>query len=101
MSTITIDEFLERLDSIEDSKRENFIKPIVTEFCDLSKRQLSKFQLEWDFDNKTFEEFKIAQNKQIKECIEIEKSFVGSMVRNQSGLGPFPDTFEIEEKINS
>ena len=67
---------------------------ILTE---ISQNQLRNFQFNFDTKRKSFEEFKKAQNKEIKNCIDIELSQFGIDTRKFLKLEPLTLETEIGE----
>lgn len=66
-----ISEILEKMDNFTDEERVKYLKELWKKVSPISKQTLLNFENGWD-GSKTFEEFKKAQNKVIRECIQME-----------------------------
>jgi len=66
-----ISEILKNMDNFSDDERAKYIGGLWKKVTPISKQTLINFQNNWD-GSKSFEEFKKAQNKVIKECIQME-----------------------------
>jgi hypothetical protein len=85
---MNIYELVEKIDLFTDKEREKYISKIWNMFSTLSKNEILNFQNKWD-SSKSFDEFKMEQNKLIRECISIECSIVGEVVREKENLEKF------------
>lgn len=82
--------YLELLDIIDDLKkdqRELVINSIVKNLTSISFRTIQESQFEWD-GKSPYKDFEKMQNQIIKECIEIEMTPFGKVLRRQEGLRP-------------
>jgi len=64
-------EILDKIDNFNDNEREQYLGGMWEKVSHLSKQTLINFQNEWD-GSRSFDEFKKAQNKIIRECIKLE-----------------------------
>ena len=80
-----IKEILKKMDGFSDEERRTILGGLMNRLCHISKNQLMNFQSNWD-GSRAFEEFKREQNKVIKECVGIEVSEIGSLIREKLGL---------------
>jgi len=80
-----IEEILKKMDGFSDKERGTTLRSLLDKLCPVSKNQLMNFQSDWD-GSRAFEEFKREQNKVIKDCVEMEVSEIGSVVREKLGL---------------
>lgn len=88
---MTVQEVLDQMDSWKDEER-NQLGPLLNVLCGVSQQTLRQFQNEWD-GSKPYDEFVVAQNAEIRKCVELEMSSVGATVRQELGLAPLtPDT---------
>ena len=90
-----IEEILKKMDGFSDKERGTILRSLLNKLCPVSKNQLISFQSGWD-GSRAFEEFKEAQNKVIKECVGMEVSEIGSLVREKLGLPPISLETEIQ-----
>ena len=90
---MTIKELLENLGGM-GSEREKPLLRLMKELSPVSISSLMKYQADWNSE-KTWEEFKEAQNKLVKECVELECSEFGRMVRSVLNLPPFNLNLEV------
>ena len=67
---MTIKDVLDNMDSWQEEER-NQLHGVMDRLCGVSLQTLREFQITWD-GTKSFEEFRVAQNKVIRDCIEIE-----------------------------
>jgi hypothetical protein len=70
--------------SSEEERAQN-LQSLIKKFTDLSRVELLEFQNHWD-GNKSFEEFREAQDKVFLKCIDLEQSDLGQTVREATGL---------------
>ena len=87
-----ISEILEKMDNFTDAERVKYIGGLWEKVSYISKQTLRDFEICWDC-NKTFEEFKKAQNKIIKECIQLE------LMTNVAKTGTPLEIFTMETEV--
>lgn len=87
-----ISEILENMDSFTDAERTKYLGGMFKKISNISKASLSEFQRTWD-GSKSFEEFKIAQNKVVRDCIGCE--ILINDVKEKEGL----EIFTLETEI--
>lgn len=85
-----IKELLEKLDTLEDRE---CLRGLAKMLSDVSVATLNEFQNNWD-GRRPFEEFVAAQNKVIRDCVKLEMSSIGGMVRAQLGMAPLTEDTE-------
>lgn len=85
-----IKELLEKLDTLEDRE---CLRDLTKMLSGVSVATLNEFQNTWD-GRKPFEEFVVAQNKVIRDCVKLEMSSIGRMVRAQLGMSPLTEDTE-------
>lgn len=88
-----ISEILKNMDNFSDEERVQYIKKLWEKVTPISKQTLINFQNQWD-GSKSFEEFKKAQNKLIKECIKME------ILINDVKVKENIEVFTMETEIN-
>lgn len=98
---MTIKKLLKQIDTFTDEEREKHITLLLNNvLSNLSKAQIMNFQNKWrDYNilkDKSFDEFKVAQNKEIIDCIKMEMTEIGKYVRKIEGLMPLTDETIIE-----
>jgi hypothetical protein len=92
---MTIKELVAKLDDLTDEERGRYLNPLLTEkLCKLSQNQLMLFQDTWD-SRRPFDEFKVEQNKIIRECVALELSAAGAVVRDVFGLPALTEDMEV------
>jgi hypothetical protein len=90
----TLKEFMEDMPKWDDQER-LAIKSLVKLLSPLSISTLKQFESEWD-GRRPYEEFVVAQNKEIEKCVTMEKSMFGTLTRkNVFGLPPLTDETEV------
>ena len=87
-----ISEILNNLDNFNDDEREKYLGGMWKKVSPISKQTLINFQNEWD-GGKSFDEFKKAQNKVIKDCIQME--IMINDVKEKEGMEVFTMETEI------
>lgn len=85
-----------KLDTFTDKERTKYIGILYNIFNELSQTELLKFQNEWNPEKKSFDEFKIAQNKIIRFCLDMEMSKVGNDIRILEGKELLTENTEIK-----
>ncbi len=70
-NTMKVSEILEKMDGFTGKERKKYLGGIFKKVSPISNATLKQFENEWD-GSKTFEEFKVAQNKVVRECIQME-----------------------------
>ena len=94
---MTVKEIVEKMDSFTDEERTEYLAPLLDNLTLLSKSQIRNFQDVWD-GNRPFDEFKTAQNTEIRKCIEMELSALGQIVRRTTGLPPLNENDEVKSE---
>ena len=80
-------DLLDVLDYLAEEQRELALSALFSELTIYSHYVILESQLNWDGDA-SYTEFKKYQNEVIRECVKIEISFWGSVVRRYLGLEP-------------
>lgn len=95
---MNIKTFKIKLDTFTDKERVEYIGILYNNnvFSKLSQTELLKFQNEWNPEKKSFDEFKIAQNKIIRFCLDMEMSEIGSTIRILEGKELLTENTEIK-----
>lgn len=89
---MTVQELVNKLDSLTENERETELRQLVKMLTPVSHNTLLLFQQLWD-ERRPYEEFLEAQNVEIKKCIELEMSTLGTDVRESFKLKPLtPET---------
>lgn len=88
-----VKEILDKMDDFSDEGRERYLMPLLSDLTAVSQHQIIVFQDNWD-GTKSFEEFKKAQNKEIRDCVEMELSDFGVEARKVVGLQPLTEDTE-------
>ena len=78
-------EVLEKLDTFSDSDRKKYCTVLMEMATNMTQGTLQKFQEKWDIA-KPFPEFKAAQNKELRNCFEMEASKLGAEIRKMQRL---------------
>ncbi len=84
---MTIQELFDNLDGMEEEDRADWLRKLIARFSSLSLGSLSNFQSRWiDSDRangikRPFADFVKAQNEVVRNCIKMEKSAIGEVVR--------------------
>lgn len=90
---MTVQELVNKLDSLTESERDNELRQLVNMLTPISHNTLFQFQATWLPEHKSYKEFVEAQNVEIKKCIELEMSTLGTDVREKFQLKPLtPET---------
>jgi hypothetical protein len=82
---MTIQDLLDNMDNWYDEER-NQLRPVLDMLTGVSLETFQRFESGWD--GESYEEFISAQNKVIRECIELEMSELGQIVREKLGYKP-------------
>ena len=92
-----ISEYLSRLDNWSgDDDRGKYLRPLLDRLCPISAQTLREFQNTWvDPDGTRFAEYVVAQNAEIKKCLQLELTELGQIVRQKFGLEPLTLDTEI------
>lgn len=80
-------DLLDVLDFLAEDQREFALSALLNELTIYSHYVILESQLNWDGDS-SYKDFIIYQNEVIRECVKIEMSFYGSVVRTYLGLEP-------------
>lgn len=97
---MTIHEVLDRIDSIgEGDGREPMAKALASKLCPVSLQTLVAFQEGWD-TKRPWGEFVVAQNKVLRECVMLETTDIGTVVREQFRLEPITMDTQVYEQGN-
>lgn len=94
---MNIKEFTEKLSNFTDQEREKYIPMLWKKLTPVSHQTLTGFQAQWNPMNKSFEEFKAAQNQTILDCIKMEMSILGRAVRQNLNLEEIKESTELIE----
>lgn len=92
---VKLKEIREKLDSYDSDQRESILGGLADALSPVSLQSLREFQQGWD-GSKSFEEFVAAQNEVFRQCIDLECSSFGEVVRAQLGLDPINLDADIE-----
>lgn len=84
---MTVKEVRENLSTYSDEDREGPLTALTKILSGVSMATLREFQNSWD-GSKGFSEFRKAQDGKIAECIDLELSSTGKIVREELGLEP-------------
>lgn len=102
-----VKEILEKMDDFTDEERQKWLGKLMGMLSQLSVATIRNFQEDWINSDKAkniqrpFDEFTKAQNNAIRDCIKIETSRLGLMVRSTIGLPPLDLELElIDETLN-
>lgn len=87
-----IAEILEKMDNFTDNERTKYLGGIFKKVSPISNETLRQFQNDWD-GNKSFKEFKVAQNKVVRDCVKME--IMINDVKGKEGLEAFTMDTEI------
>jgi hypothetical protein len=63
--------------------------------CPVSLETLHRFQDTWD-GTRPFDEFVVAQNKEIRKCVELEMSELGREIRAKLHMDPLTPETEVQ-----
>lgn len=89
-------DLLDVLDYLAEDQRELVLNAVFNELTLYSHFVILEAQLEWNGEG-AYKEFVKYQNDVIRECIKIEMSFFGKVIRRYSGLEPL--TLRTELKL--
>ena len=97
---MTIKELREKLTGFTDEERGKYLMALMKKLSAVSLQTIRNVQDTWDWDNNPPPEGPIKffkkQNEVIIECLRMEQSDIGIMVRGQLGLSPLKDEEELE-----
>lgn len=87
-------DILDVIDDLSGEQREIVLIALLNELTSYSHEAILEFQLEYD-GSRSFKDFIQGQNDLIKECVEIELTFFGKLLRKKEGLSPLSLRTEI------
>lgn len=87
-------DIIDVLDILSDEQRELVIGALLKQLTVFSHYTILEAQLLWDASD-TYSNFITYQNEIIRECIKIELSFYGTVLRKHQGLEPLTHRTEI------
>jgi|NGEPerStandDraft_6_1074524.scaffolds.fasta_scaffold19632_2 hypothetical protein len=90
-----IRDVVELLDDLTEEQRDELLKPVLENLTQTSHYAILEFQLNWNEENGSFKDFIKGQNAVIKECIKIEMTEFGKIVRKMEGLRPLENVTEV------
>ena len=90
-----IRDVVELLDDLNEEQRDELLKPVLENLTQTSHYAILEFQLNWNEENGSFKDFIKGQNAVIKECIKIEMTEFGKIVRKMEGLRPLENVTEV------
>lgn len=90
---MTVTDVLEQLDTLDGEGRAILVR-LTNRLTPISVRTLHEFQANWDGD-KSWEEFRVAQNDVIRKCVSTEMSRLGQMAREVLHLPPLTGDSEV------
>jgi hypothetical protein len=90
----TVKQILAEMDDFSDEDRKRYLGLLLNKCTEVTEATLNSFQRHWD-GRRPFEEFKAAQNKEIRECVKLELSEVGRILRDGIGMEPLTEDTEI------
>lgn len=88
-----VSEIMEKMDGFTDEEITKYLGGLWKKVSPISQATLNQFQAGWG-GRKSFEEFKVEQNKVIKECIQME--ILINDVKEQAGV----EVFTMDTEIN-
>jgi hypothetical protein len=83
-----VEEFMHKFLVMPEEEREKVGRALWNMFSPISITTMLNFQNNWN-DNKAYEEFKIAQNKEFETCIRCKMTELGTMIRKNLGMESF------------
>ena len=96
---MTIKELKEKLPTMDSNERNEVLPTLMTMLSRVSRSTMMTFQNGWDYDGNPmpdgYNKFVNAQNKVILDCLKIEQSDIGLLVRNTLGLSALTDDTEV------
>jgi hypothetical protein len=98
---MTIGYLLDNIKTMDEGPRASVMHALMPNLSGPSRETLLEFQRDWDFDNKTFAEFREAQDEWIIVCLKKELSVLGAAVRQKHGLPPINRETEIDCEASS
>lgn len=87
-------DLLDVLDFLSEDQREMVLSALLEELTVYSHYVILESQLDWD-DDRSYRDFIKHQNDVIRECIKIEMSFYGTIMRRYLDLDPLTLRTEI------
>lgn len=87
-------DIMDVLDILSDEQRELVIAALLKQLTIFSHYTILEAQLLWDGSD-TYANFITHQNEIIRECIKIELSFYGTVLRRHQGMEPLTNRTEI------
>lgn len=87
-------DILDVMDDLKGDQREFVLSSLLGALTSLSHETILEFQLEYDGSN-SFVEFLQYQNELIRECVRIEMTLFGRILRRKEGLRPLSLRTEI------
>lgn len=88
-------DLLDVLDLLSEEQRELVLSALLNELTIYSHYVILESQLDWDGEG-SYKDFVSYQNEVIKDCVKIEMSFWGSVLRRYLGLEPLTLRTELE-----
>lgn len=88
-------DLLDVLDLLSEDQRELVLSALLNELTIYSHYVILESQLDWDGEG-SYKDFVSYQNEVIKDCVKIEMSFWGSVLRRYNGLDPLTLRTELE-----
>lgn len=93
-----IKDILDVLDSLDGEQRQMVIVGLMEEFTDASQYAVLECQFKWDNNKGIYDRFIEYQDQIIRECIEIELTQFGEVLRRIEGKAPLTLRTEIRLK---
>jgi hypothetical protein len=82
---IKVGELLTGWCTLDDDTKEWAVHKLIAVMCPVSSRSVMQFQEGWD-RTRPFEEFQLAQQEVFRQCVAMEASDTGKVVREQFGI---------------
>lgn len=96
---MTVKEIYNSLDgTLLDVDRERILRPLMGVLTPVSLKSLQVFQAGWPGRERSYEDFVIAQDGVLRNCLDIEITEIGAAVRKVFGAEPL--TWETEIVID-
>ena len=83
------------LDDLAEDLRDELLRPLLENLTQTSHDAILEFQLNWNEENGSFKDFILGQNAVIKECVKVEMTEFGKIIRKMEGLRPLENRTEI------
>ncbi len=85
-----ISEYLDELQGWDDEVRERYLRPLLAVLSGVTRRTLVEHQRQWlaSYDEADYKAFKQSLDEKFIECLRLEISPFGVIVREQLGLKP-------------